>query len=435
MIVNIRGIALNLAVVVASGVIGVLLCELGLRLLLNRSDYLSVEMVSDEILGAVPSANTASGFDTWGFRNSSVPETTDIVAIGDSHTYGNTATMKDSWPYVLGSLTGRRVYNMGLGGYGPNQYYHLFITRALKLKPQTIIVGLYMGDDFENAFSITYGLEHWAYLRALTPTKAAMNIWETQTAPKWHKRIRVWLSRHSIAYQLLFHGSLLGHFQGEIQIQNANRLSPMATSLNIPDKGILEAFIPEGLFRRLDQDSEQIREGMRITFELLSRMNDLSHEHDIEFLVVIIPTKEMVFAEYVEHKPQLPLVDVINKLLANERLARQRTFKFLSDAGIRYVDALPVLRRSVNQKLYARTAADMHPSRNGYRVIAEAILPVLASRGEAHSRGAGGEAHNGGSLGPIPNPTTAMIRGGVPTLGAYARDSWYTNRANRRANR
>ena len=29
--------------------------------------------------------------------------------------------MDDSWPYVLGRLTGRQVYNMGFGGYGPNQ--------------------------------------------------------------------------------------------------------------------------------------------------------------------------------------------------------------------------------------------------------------------------------------------------------------------------
>ena len=67
-------------------------------------------MVRDDILGGVPSADAAaSGFDRWGFRNHDVPERSDIVAIGDSHTYGNTATMEDSWPYVLGRLSGRQV--------------------------------------------------------------------------------------------------------------------------------------------------------------------------------------------------------------------------------------------------------------------------------------------------------------------------------------
>src|SRR5262245_13635308 len=104
---KIRPILMNLAVLAISCGIGLVLCELAARSLLNASDYLSVEMVRDEILGAVPSSKTrAGGFDAWGFRNRSVPEAADIVAIGDSHTYGNTATMEDSWPYVLGRLTG-----------------------------------------------------------------------------------------------------------------------------------------------------------------------------------------------------------------------------------------------------------------------------------------------------------------------------------------
>src|SRR4030095_9459945 len=99
-----------------SGALGLLLCEFAVRFILNPSDYLSVAMAKDEVLGAAPFAGTGGGaFDDWGFRNRTVPDTADIVAIGDSHTYGNTATMDDSWPYVLGRLSGQKVYNMGLG--------------------------------------------------------------------------------------------------------------------------------------------------------------------------------------------------------------------------------------------------------------------------------------------------------------------------------
>src|SRR6185295_19141001 len=111
------------------------------RLTLRPADYLSVEMVHDDVLGAVPSLHTkAGGFDAWGFRNREVPDTADIVVIGDSQTYGISATMDDSWPYVLGRLTGRRVYNMSLGGYGPNQYLYLLETKALSLRPRMIVV-------------------------------------------------------------------------------------------------------------------------------------------------------------------------------------------------------------------------------------------------------------------------------------------------------
>jgi hypothetical protein len=302
----------------------------------------------------------------------------DIVAIGDSHTYGNTAKMVESWPFVLGRLTGRSVYNLALGGYGPNQYYHLLKSRALALRPKLVICGLYMGDDFENAYLITYGLPYWAHLRALPPHTVDYDIWHAEQRPAWHKRPRVWLSRHSVVYKLLVHGPLAGRLKGDIQISQAHAIyGGSVVSLVVPERNIREAFIPRGILKRLNQDDPRIVEGMRITFELLREMNEMSRQHDAKFLVAIIPTKEMVFAEYLEHNAQLPLHDVLDGLLANERKARERTFQFLTRAGIGYVDTLPILRRSMSSGLYAHTAADMHPGRNGYRMIAEAVATAL----------------------------------------------------------
>ncbi len=372
---------INLSVLALSIATGLLLSELGARMVLNPADYLSVGMVDDPILGATPSSGArANGFDRWGFRNRQVPKAVDIVAIGDSHTFGNTATMADSWPYVLGRLTHRSVYNMGMGGYGPNQYLHLLTSKVLNLRPQIVLCGLYMGDDFENAYTITYGLEHWAYLRQLPARDVRLNIWETVPPPlPWHKNIRVWLSRHSIMYQLVVHGSFSGRVQGEVQIRKAAQLYDSATSLDIPDQNILEAFLPKSMLQRIDQENPAVREGMRITFELLDEMNQICRRNHIQFVVVVIPIKEMVFSDYLEHNASLSLRAELDKLLANERLAREKTFQFLTEAGISYVDVLTAMKNSVGGQLYARTAADMHPGKNGYRVIAEAILDKVKS--------------------------------------------------------
>lgn len=170
----------------------------------------------------------------------------------------------------------------------------------------------------------------------------------------------------------------MGLLQGEYQIRNAAELYPgIATSLYIPEKNILEAFRPGGLEARLDQRSKAVQEGMRISFELLKEMKDLCDQQQIKFVVVIIPTKEQVFSDYLEHNPKLPLHDVLDELIANERVARTKTFQALTDAGITYVDSLPALKASLSTQLYARTAADMHPGKNGYRVIAEAVSRAL----------------------------------------------------------
>src|SRR5262249_43794524 len=133
----------RIALVAGSLAVAVLLCEAGARLLLDPVDYLSPQLLRDDVLGMTLPAGSG-GHDAWGFRNPSVPERADAVALGDSHTYGNGAKRNEAWPAVLEQLTGQRVYNLGMGGYGPNQYRYLLEKKGLSLKPRTVVCGLYM---------------------------------------------------------------------------------------------------------------------------------------------------------------------------------------------------------------------------------------------------------------------------------------------------
>jgi hypothetical protein len=382
---KLKNALINFVVLLVTVAVALPLVEFVSRLVLNPADFVGLEVVHDDILGGVPSPSALAAFDRWGFRNPKVPDSADIVAVGDSHTYGNTARMVDSWPYVLAHLSGQKVYNMGLGGYGPNQYFYLSKAKAFSLKPKMIIWGLYMGDDFENAFSITYGLDYWKDLRILPPQKVESNIWERTPTDTAVRKMRVWLSRHSVIYQLVFHMGVGGRVAGEIQIRKAAELYPgYATSINLPDKHILEAFRPKATLFGLDQENPNVREGMRITFELLREMKEICQKNRVQFVVVVIPSKEMVFSDYLEHNSQLPLNDVIDKLLSSERSALAQTFRFMSENNIEFVDALPGLKKSAGQGLYALSAVDMHPNRNGYRVIGEAVAEYLK---QANTRG------------------------------------------------
>ena len=177
---------MTLGVSLALGVFG---CEVLSRFALNPADFLSPRMVKDDVLG-ITVAPHSSGFDEWGFRNREVPRIADVVTVGDSHTYGNTSKMDDAWPSVVARATKLQVYNLGLGGYGPNQYYHLLTTKGLKLHPKWVVCGIYMGDDFENAFMITYGLDHWASLRKGQWKDINPDIWGAAAPPVWQSRRR-----------------------------------------------------------------------------------------------------------------------------------------------------------------------------------------------------------------------------------------------------
>lgn len=71
-----------------------------------------------------------------------------IMAVGDSFTYGDEVRDEESWPAQLQRLTGRRVLNGGVTGYGFDQ----IVLRAEQLadvhKPSVIIVS-FIAEDIE----------------------------------------------------------------------------------------------------------------------------------------------------------------------------------------------------------------------------------------------------------------------------------------------
>ena len=176
-------------------------------------------------------------------------------------------------------------------------------------------------------------------------------------------------------------GPILGNVKGAIQIERASHgQDRLVTSLVVPEADIQEAFRPRWIGKRLDQSSASIREGMRITFELLKQMDMASRENSSHFVVVLIPTKETVFADYLLSNPQIHLSEIIEKLICDEEAARKQLIEFLDKAGIPYVDMLPALRREVSKKLYTRSDRDMHPGKNGYKIIGEAVAEFLRNR-------------------------------------------------------
>jgi len=151
----------KLLLLFVSFVFSVLAAELLARVVFDPVDYLNPTLVADKFLNHRIEGYTG-GHDEWGFRNARRPETADIVCIGDSMTYGMTARARESWPAVLAEIRGGTVYNMGLGGYGPIQYLHLMKTLAVRLRPKTVIVGFYFGNDFFDVYNLVRFNENWS---------------------------------------------------------------------------------------------------------------------------------------------------------------------------------------------------------------------------------------------------------------------------------
>ncbi len=106
--------------------------------------------VHDERLGYVPRAGHASGgvtIEAGGLRRTGEALAgPSILAVGDSFTFGEEVDDGQTWPAQLQALTGRRVLNGGVTGYGFDQVVLRAEQLAALYKPAVIVVA-FIADD------------------------------------------------------------------------------------------------------------------------------------------------------------------------------------------------------------------------------------------------------------------------------------------------
>lgn len=85
--------------------------------------------------------------DANGFRNQRVPDTCEILAVGDSFAEGSRVGDDECWPALVAAATGWSVYNLGMSGSSPAQYRANFEHVGRALKPKVVLLMLYEGND------------------------------------------------------------------------------------------------------------------------------------------------------------------------------------------------------------------------------------------------------------------------------------------------
>jgi hypothetical protein len=368
------------ALVIGSTAVAVMLGEFLVRLAVTPGDFLRATLISDPALGfRIAPHNT--GHDALGFRNSRVPEHAEIVAIGDSMTYGTSAPREGSWPYQLSNLLHKQVYNMGLGGYGPLQYLFLAKHDARKLRPKLLVVGFYFGNDFMDAYFATREIPYWFSWRETDSTAGGMTQYRRTLATEPSKdfaALRDWLSRHSVLYSMI-KVTLLQR----VALWEQDRLTSQTTPdhemlwIDPSNHSIRTTFTPLLRLSAMDAKLPSVREGMQITKAAFVALKTYINDQGLRLLVVLIPTKERVYCRYLKdtgtHMP-----GAFAKLCGVEQEDKEQLENFLAMNRLAYVDVTTALEDQVDRhaQIYLKNY-DAHPAALGNGVIARVVYDAI----------------------------------------------------------
>jgi len=362
-----KNVFINSIILFFSICIALLSTEFIVRFSVQPVNYLKPKLETDPVLGhkIVPDSG---GHDSWGYRNFIVPDKVDILAIGDSQTYGVMAPANKSWPSTLAQLSKKSVYNLSLGGYGPIQYLHLLKTKSKNLNPEIVVVGVYLGNDFIDSYRQVYSNNYWVDFR-LKKFKVEKN---NNVITNDDKSIRQWLAYNSVIYRMItnsFIGDMIRLREAKSKKSNNNNLF-----INLGTPNIDIGFTPSLRLTGLNLDNENVQEGLRISLAALKEINMYTLKNKIRLLVVVIPTKEYVYAKKIKIKHP-----IYSKLIDNESKATELLVNFLNDNKINYIEPLNAMRKAAANKAIYPSGYDGHPNEDGYYIIAKEIKNYLTN--------------------------------------------------------
>ena len=361
----------NIITLCVSFMVSLLLAEAAIRLVFDPIDYLAVETEADPVLNHRIRAG-ASGHDDWGYRNADIPETAEILAIGDSMTYGIMAKSTESWPARLQELSGNSVYNAALGGYGPLQYLHILKTRAPELTPRKVIVMLYMGNDLMDAYNLAYANENWATYRntAAVALDEDPFLSKDTAAPSVSKQIRNWLARTSVLYRLVTQSALFD------STRERERLDAVNDTFAVNHLGATLVLEPARRLKFADLANPAVEEGLALTERALQEIAEYCKNNGISLHVALMPVREHVFFKIAPDTLPPEAQDIMQKLARTLDRIEARLETFMAAENIVYTNLLPVMQEALRlQNIYPPT--DGHPNATGYNVVATQLASAL----------------------------------------------------------
>lgn len=388
-----KGFFLKAGVALGATVLALAVAEAVVRLVTIYPNTLASNRVADENAGFRASQKVPQ-IDSSGYRNP--PDSSrEFIAIGDSQTFGFGVSSEESWPARLGAMTGKTVYNFGMGGYGLLSY-HAVLNLYRGQEARTAVVALYPVNDFELFYASdadclilenpspfwleqrrSLGLQWPAY-----PIGCLHNDYDVRAG--FYDRLKQNLALLALAHDVagridvLLGGAPQSKFPG---------WSGQGELLTFPDsKDVISLNRLEKHSRSVDRQVPEVEAMWTNLPILLGSWKGLSNK-SVNVGVMVIPSRERVLFEYYARQKRLAELDQrfvteVEKQVALERDLRQS----LEASGLSFVFAVEDVYQAYVYGLKNNIATyppfeEGHPLQLGYAAYATAARRLFAKMG------------------------------------------------------
>jgi hypothetical protein len=338
----------NAALFIATIIFSLLAFEVGLRAYHGEWEYVNFRFwqpnkfagyhTYDAELGWVPKQGQVDGWGTTvtilekGIRSNGHGEVWDgtddpILAVGDSYTFGDQVPDSETWPAQLEKLSGRRVINGGVDGYGVDQTF-LRAQRFLSRYRFSTVIFSFIPDNIRRSqMSVMF-----ATAKPYFDFKDGQLTLENVPVPP------PFLPQNESALLIAVEHSRLVH-------------------------AVMKRLFPEWWLRAPSETQVQDREkGIRVACALLHELEELTKSRGSELIVL---------AQHWELEPP------------TESMAAESVLSCLSDPATRVLDLKPALSKlkAEDPSRYHRLYNPfLHMSAEGNQFVAREILPTLTER-------------------------------------------------------
>lgn len=272
-----------------------------------------------------------------------------ILVLGDSFTFGYGVENNETYVNLLKGLFNNSIDFINAGyasGYSADTEYVYLKKHGLKLSPDIVMLGFFIGNDISDIMSNNHGIEDDEI------KNVSSNIYYIDDSnrlrvkgleKKWYYNTNVYLSMKSHAY-IFFKTRIRQIFQGRELVEG--------TIYN-------------------EERNEKLSGAINNTKDLLIKMNKITNESNVGFVIILIPTREQVY--------NTKIFDKKGSKLDLEKINLE-FISFFESNGINYIDLLPYLRNEEN--IYFKT--DPHWNKKGHEFVAKVIYENLINKEESN---------------------------------------------------